>query len=225
MNVEKISAQQASVEKLFSSMDEAKWEGVESLFALSSALRAVRVLASRVEARLQEFGLNWPRFEALVMLRYAEGGSLLLGQLSDRLLVHPTSITNTVDKLEAEGLVRRVPHPQDRRAVLAEITEKGHELMKAAAESLHEIEYGFAGASKKQLRTLIVACIEYGFTVAQDESVKNFDISSMEALLEFLHDVLNRHSATEEAADTAAESDTAKAMANDICSLRPLRSP
>lgn len=217
MDAEKTSIEKYSLEKLLQSMEGAKWEGVESLFALSSSLRAARVLTSRVEAKLLKFGLNWPRFEALVMLRYAEGGSLLLGQLSHRLLVHPTSVTNIVDKLEAEGLVRRVPHSEDRRAVLAQITEEGHELMKSAAKALHEIEYGFAGASKEQLHLLIIACIEFGFTVARDESVKNFDESSMETLLEFLQDMFRRHSTIEATAVEAAEGGDLNIAANGTC--------
>ena len=34
-------------------------------------------------------------------------------------------MTNIIDKLEADGLVRRVPHAEDRRATLAEITDAG----------------------------------------------------------------------------------------------------
>jgi len=52
-----------------------------------------------------------------------------------RLMVHPASVTNAVDRLEAEGLVRRIPHPTDRRATLAEITEKGRSLVAKATEA------------------------------------------------------------------------------------------
>ena len=38
-----------------------------------------------------------------------------MGKLSERLLVHPTSVTSTVDTLQRLGFVRRVPHPTDRR--------------------------------------------------------------------------------------------------------------
>jgi DNA-binding MarR family transcriptional regulator len=59
-----------------------------------------------------------------------------------RLLVHPTSITSTIDRLERDGLVRRVPHPDDRRTVLAEITDDGRRVVDEATEALTAAEFG-----------------------------------------------------------------------------------
>ena len=59
------------------------------------------------------------------MLYFSHAGEMPMGQLSERLLVHPTSVTSTVDTLQRLGYVRRVPHPTDRRATLARITAKG----------------------------------------------------------------------------------------------------
>ena len=59
-----------------------------------------------------------------MLLPYARG-ALPLGKMGERLQVHRTSVTNIIDKLEADGLVRRVPHGEDRRATLAQITPGG----------------------------------------------------------------------------------------------------
>jgi DNA-binding MarR family transcriptional regulator len=56
--------------------------------------------------------------------------------------VHRTSVTNIVDKLEADGLVRRVPHENDRRATLAEITDAGRDAAQRATAALNEAAFG-----------------------------------------------------------------------------------
>jgi DNA-binding MarR family transcriptional regulator len=48
--------------------------------------------------------------------------------LGDELGVTPRNVTTLVDGLEAEGLVRRVAHPTDRRATVVEITPQGAEM-------------------------------------------------------------------------------------------------
>ena len=52
--------------------------------------------------------------------------------MGQRLMIHPTSVTNIIDRLEQQGLVRRLPHPTDGRTTLAEITDEGRSLAKRA---------------------------------------------------------------------------------------------
>lgn len=182
-------AETYEIDKLLKSMSDSRWEGVENYIALSASLRTARVLTFVVDAELEQLGINWPRFETLMILRFSQGGALSLGKLSERLLVHPTSVTNTVDKLEAEGYVRRIPHSKDRRAILAQLTEEGHELLKAAAMKLHQIEYGFSGSSKEQVLMLIRFCFDFGFRTARDESIENFNMDSIENILHHLEEI------------------------------------
>ena len=70
----------------------------------------------------------------LALLALSRRGALPLGKIGVRLMVHPASVTNAVDRLAAAGLVRRVPHPTDGRAVLAEITDDGRELVARATK-------------------------------------------------------------------------------------------
>ena len=70
-----------------------------------------------------------------------------LGRLSKALLVHPTTITVAIDQLEGAGLVRRVPHPSDRRTVLAQLTRAGHDMAERASDSLAPIGFGLHGIS------------------------------------------------------------------------------
>ena len=47
-----------------------------------------------------------------MLLLFSRRGSLPMARIGERLQVHPASVTNAVDRLEAQGLVRRVPHPR-----------------------------------------------------------------------------------------------------------------
>jgi DNA-binding MarR family transcriptional regulator len=48
-----------------------------------------------------------------------------MGKMGERLMVHPASVTNVIDRLEQRGLVERHPSADDRRVVLATITDHG----------------------------------------------------------------------------------------------------
>ena len=81
----------------------------------------------------------------LALLSFTKEGELPLGKVGDRLQVHPASVTNTVNRLEADGLVARKPHPTDRRTTLAVLTRDGRRRVEQAAVALAEIEFGVAG--------------------------------------------------------------------------------
>lgn len=112
------------------------WDaGPHFLAALSIVAVEDRIRASG-EVALSRHGLTHTRHEALAVLYFSRHGELPLGALSRQLLLHPTSITSTVDALEGLGLVERVAHPEDRRTTLARITTKGRAAM---AESCVEM--------------------------------------------------------------------------------------
>ena len=112
--------------------------------AVTSVSHAQQVLMARLNALLRPHGLTFPRYEALMLLSFTRAGALPLGKIGERLQVHRTSVTNIIDKLEADGLVRRVPHAEDRRATLAEITDAGRATANAATEVLNAECFGIA---------------------------------------------------------------------------------
>jgi DNA-binding MarR family transcriptional regulator len=59
-------------------------------------------------------------------------------------------VTNIVDRLQADGLVRRSPHPTDRRATLVEITEAGSTLLEDATKSVTAIDFGLTGLTPEE---------------------------------------------------------------------------
>ena len=72
--------------------------------------------------------------------------------------MHRTSVTNIVDKLEADGLVRRVPHEADRRTTLAEITAEGRDVAGRATLLLNADAFGLAAlddGEQEQLTELL----------------------------------------------------------------------
>ena len=80
-----------------------------------------------------------------------------MGKIGERLQVHPTSVTNAIDRLETAGLVRRKPHPTDRRTTLAEITEAGREAALAATRDLERIRYGMDDLSDVTTKAVVAS--------------------------------------------------------------------
>jgi DNA-binding MarR family transcriptional regulator len=117
-------------------------EPARPMAAVTSIMRAQQVLMARLNDMLRPYGLTFPRYEALMLLSFTRTGALPLGKIGERLQVHRTSVTNIVDKLEADGLVRRVPHAEDRRATLAEITPAGRETAARATAALNDAAFG-----------------------------------------------------------------------------------
>ncbi len=114
------------------------------MVAATSITRTHQIVLSRVNAALAPLQLNFSRFEVLALLTFSRSGELPLGKIGERLQVHPASVTNTIDRLERDGFVTRVPHPTDGRTTLARITAAGSSVVSAGAEALGTIEFGLA---------------------------------------------------------------------------------
>lgn len=121
-----------------------------TMAAVTSVMRVQQILLSAVDSALRPHGLTFARYEALVLLTFARRGRLPMRVMGERLQLHPTSVTNIVDRLQADGLVRRTPHPTDRRATLVEITEAGATLRDAATKSVTSIGFGLTGLTPEQ---------------------------------------------------------------------------
>ena len=131
-----------------------RWEGVPQMHAVTSLMRVQQLVLARLDAILKPHGLSFARYEALVLLTFSSRGSLPLGKMGERLQVHPTSVTSIVDRLEAAGLVVRRRHPEDGRAVLAEITEAGRALVERATADLVGADFGLGALGEPDLRAL-----------------------------------------------------------------------
>ncbi|MFD3707388.1 MarR family winged helix-turn-helix transcriptional regulator [Nocardia sp. NPDC058658] len=132
------------------------WESVADGMALvTSLVRAQQIVMARVDEALKPSGLTFSRYELLQLLSFSRTGALPMAKASARLQVHPTSVTNTVDRLEAAGLVVRVPHPSDRRATLIEITDAGRKSVAEATAALNAEVFAEPGLPPDQGRDLL----------------------------------------------------------------------
>ncbi len=132
----------------------ARWEGVPAMHAVTSLMRAQQLVIGRLDALLRPHGLSFARYEALVLLVFSSRGSLPLGKMGERLQVHPTSVTSIVRRLEESGLLERRPHPDDGRAVLAEITAAGRDVVERATAELVAGDFGLEAMDEDSLRAL-----------------------------------------------------------------------
>lgn len=129
------------------------WEAPRQMAAVTSVMRAQQWLISQMNQLLKPFELTFARYEALVLLHFTRSGALPLGRVGERLMVHPASVTNTIHRLEEAGLVRRIPHPSDGRATLAEITPAGRALVEQATKELAAAGFAIDALSDDQLET------------------------------------------------------------------------
>ena len=100
------------------------------------AADALVSVASCVERDLDrhasEYGISDAKLEVLEVLSCCSGRRACLYALGDRLGVTRPNITKLVDGLERSGLVKRMPHPDDRRMVQAQLTPEGAALANRA---------------------------------------------------------------------------------------------
>jgi DNA-binding MarR family transcriptional regulator len=127
-----------------------RWAAGEHMAAATSLMRAQQIVLAAVEDELRPLGLTFASYEALMLLSFSRRGELPLGKMSERLMVHPASITNTVDRLEERGLVRRRRDPNDGRRVLAALTPAGRALAVEATEPLNKLQFGLGVLSEAE---------------------------------------------------------------------------
>jgi DNA-binding MarR family transcriptional regulator len=126
-----------------------------AMAAVTSIMRVQQILLTDINEILRPFGLNFARYEALMLLSFSRQGALPLGKMGERLQVHPTSVTNIVDRLEADAFVIRSPHSSDRRAVLAQITPPGRRIANRATKALNEATFVMSPYASKELELLV----------------------------------------------------------------------
>jgi DNA-binding MarR family transcriptional regulator len=130
--------------------------GMEALAALQLAGKVMHHLQERWA---DQHGLSEGRLA--VMFRLLRCGETPLGNLAEDLDTSPRNVTGLVDHLERDGLVERVPDPEDRRSVHARLTEAGRMridgIWKEGLE--HHVEM-LAGMSKEDMAQLRHLCLQ-----------------------------------------------------------------
>ena len=88
----------------------------------TAILRSYQLLNDQVNGVMRRHDLTFARYEVLTWLATDPESSLTLSWISKTLRIPPATVTNIIDRLEDDKLVRRVPHPSDARTTLAVIT-------------------------------------------------------------------------------------------------------
>jgi DNA-binding MarR family transcriptional regulator len=105
-------------------------------------LKSAAKVQWRVEEELRAQGLSAAKFDVLLQLVKA-GEPLPLRILAEGQNCVPSNMTTLVDRLEADGLVRRVDDPSDRRSKRAQLTPEGELRARQGAETIHAMNARF----------------------------------------------------------------------------------
>jgi DNA-binding MarR family transcriptional regulator len=125
-----------------------------SMRVATSIMRVQQLLLGEFDRVLKPLDLTFARFEVLRLVSFSREGRLPLSIIGERLMVHPTSVTNAIDRLVVSGLVARIPDDQDRRRVYASLTSDGKRVLRRATKALMDIDFGLAalnGSDRAQL--------------------------------------------------------------------------
>ena len=122
--------------------------------AVTSVMRVQQLLLARIEDTLKPYGLTFAAYEALRLLAFTRSGSMPMGKMGERLMVHPASVTNAIRKLEQRGFVQRHMSPDDRRVVLATITQEGRTIAHNATKLLNQANFGLQALSRDETADL-----------------------------------------------------------------------
>jgi DNA-binding MarR family transcriptional regulator len=124
------------------------WGEMSRMRAVTSLMRVHQLVLTELDELLRPLGLTFARYEVLVLLSFSRRGALPLGKIGERLQVHATSVTPLVKRLEAAQLIKRTPHPEDGRAVLASITPEGRLVLAQATEAILRAQFALGSLSE-----------------------------------------------------------------------------
>ncbi len=137
---------------------EERFGPASAMRAATSVFRVQQILLARFDEALRPLALTFARYEVLVLLVFSRRGELPLKVIGSRLMVHPTSVTNAIDRLVAAGYVSRRPNPEDGRGVLAALTDAGRDVVERATRALTDLDFGMADlpeAEREELFALL----------------------------------------------------------------------
>lgn len=121
----------------------------------TAVLRTYQLLNAGVNQVMREHGLTFARYEVLAWLASDPTEPLTLSWISKTLRIPPATVTNIIDHLEGEKLIRRETHPSDARTTVAEITARGRRMSDDATRALNDTVYEQIPLSEDR-RTLLI---------------------------------------------------------------------
>ena len=130
-------------------------EAASGMAVFSAILRSSQLLNDQVNKVVRSHDLTFARYEVLAWLATDPASAMTLSWISKTLRIPPATVTNIIDRLEDDKLVRRAPHPSDARTTLAEITARGRKVASEATQDLNDTVYQRIGLSERQRNQLV----------------------------------------------------------------------
>jgi DNA-binding MarR family transcriptional regulator len=175
-------------------------EAASGMAVFTAVLRSYQLLSDEVNRVMRRHDLTFARYEVLTWLATDPESSLTLSWISKTLRIPPATVTNIIDRLENDKLIRRVPHPSDARTTLAVITSRGRKTAQSATADLNASVYEQIGLSEDQRRALTDLLADLR------ASGNEFDVERSRELIE---DLGGRHDGTTGAAKRDRRDDVA----------------
>jgi DNA-binding MarR family transcriptional regulator len=124
---------------------------------ISETVQSLRRIFKAIEDYSHEvsssFGITGPQLWALKTIAQSPG--LTLGHLSEKMYLHPSTISGVIDRLEGKNLVRRSRDSVDRRVVTVDLTPAGKELVKTAPNPVQgKMIYGLRKLKRDELHAI-----------------------------------------------------------------------
>lgn len=122
-----------------------------SLGLLTLLIRSGRFAESKLDQALESAGLTFVKWRMLDALVKAKA-PVSLGKLAEHLNCVKSNVTQLTDRLESEGIVRRVTDPEDRRSTLMELTESGMSMHREGLKALESTTSALFDSSEESER-------------------------------------------------------------------------
>jgi DNA-binding MarR family transcriptional regulator len=125
--------------------------------AISEIMQSLRRIFKAIQKHSHElskkYGINGPQLWVIETISI--NGSLSLKDLSERIYLHPSTITRLIDGLERKSYAARIREQEDRRVVKVQLTPKGERLVKKAPNLAQwKMIYGLKNLKKRELNLI-----------------------------------------------------------------------
>lgn len=118
--------------------------------SLRKIIRAVDIYSKKIR---ESFGMSLSQLTCFIHI--AENDGMSLNQLSKKVWLSPSMITNVIDHLEKDNLVFREHSQKDRRVILLHLSEKGKQVYNHTPDSLQrKLANGLFGLSEQEKETI-----------------------------------------------------------------------
>lgn len=133
-----------------------RWDpkAASGMAVFTAILRSYQLLKAQVDVVMRRHGLTFARYEVLAWLETDPEPPPTLSWISRTLRMPPATVTNIIDYLEGEKLLRRKNHPSDGRTTLAVITPRGRKVAADVTAELNSAVYERIALSEAQRSTI-----------------------------------------------------------------------